>query len=71
MSGAHAPGHTLDHAARRLVALRKLARLERREFGSVRASTQRAIVEACAHAEAVCVVDEARTAIARATGVQP
>ena len=55
----HTPGRTIDEAAKRLVNLRRLARLERKEFGSVSAFTLNRISEAIASAEAVCVVDEA------------
>ena len=64
----HTPGRTLDEAANRLVNLRRIARLERKEFGAVSRSTQRRISEAIAAAEAVCVVDDARAAIAKAEG---
>lgn len=60
------PGRTLDETANRLVNLRKLARLERKEFGVVSAGVQRKIAEALAAAEAVCIVDDARTASSQA-----
>ena len=66
-SGQHTPGRTIDEAAKRLVALRRLARLEQKELGGVTAQTRRKISEAVAGAEAVCVVDDARAAIAAAT----
>ena len=68
MSAQHTPGLTVDEAAKRLVSLRKLARLERKELGRISASTARKISEAIAAAEAVCVVDDARAAIAKAEG---
>lgn len=68
MSAQHTPGQSLDGAAKRLVGLRRLARLERKELGTVSAGTLRRIAEAIAAAEAVCVVDDARAAIAAATG---
>ena len=64
----HTPGLTLDEAAKRLVSLRKLARLERKELGRISARTARKINESIAAAEAVCVVDDARAAIRAATG---
>lgn len=67
---AHTPGRSLDAAAKRLVNLRRLARLERKELGAVSARTRSLIVEALAAAEAVCVVDDARAAIAAAKGEQ-
>lgn len=71
MNDKHTPGHTFDEAAKRLLSLRKLARLERKELGLVSADTMDKINEALAAAEAVCVVDDARAAILGATGPKP
>ena len=64
----HTPGLSLDDAAKRLVSLRKLARMERKELGKVSAETSFKIGEAIAAAQAVFVVDDARAAIAKAMG---
>jgi hypothetical protein len=62
MSGQHTPGQTIEAAAKRLLTLRGLARLEQHEFGAVSSRTLRAIESAIAAAEAVCIVDDARSA---------
>lgn len=54
------PGKSLDEAAARLLSLRRLGRLERKEFGEVSDRTRRLIGEALASAEAVCVVEDAK-----------
>lgn len=57
--GMHTLGRTIDSAARRLVNLRRLARLERQEIGAVSFGTLQRIAEARFAVEAVCVVDDA------------
>lgn len=61
------PGLTLDAAAKRLRTLRRLAHLERKELGAVSPRTLRAIESAIAAAEAVCIVDDARSPVTKLT----
>lgn len=63
MSSQHTPGRTVDDCAKRLIDLRRLARLERKEFGSASVRTQRLIVEAIAQTEVVVAIED----IAKAT----
>jgi hypothetical protein len=66
MSGQHTPGRTIEAAAKRLLTLRRLARIEQKEFGAVSDGTRSKIVSALAAAEAVCIVDDARSASGKA-----
>lgn len=68
MSTPLTPAQSIDAAARRLVDLRRLARLERKELGAVSVRTRLAIAEACAAAEAACAVDDAKRAVGSSTG---
>lgn len=62
---AHTPGQSFDDVGRRLIALQKLARLEKKEFGAISARTAQRIREAIAEGQAVIVVDDI---FAKATG---
>lgn len=58
MNATNVPGKSLDAIARRLMDLRKLARLERKELGAVSVRTRSLIREELALAEAACAIHD-------------
>ena len=78
MSAQHTPGRTLDQIGRDLTAIRKLARLEKKDLGGITPRTARRWREFLAEADAICAIEYAidprtvsektRAAIANAQG---